>query len=218
MLLKILKFRGFFNGAGCVLSLPLSFRAAASAFWCGVGCVRGGVSLSLSVRGVVSSLPTHLSPPPRPPGAERHPPHITLEERDNPHQVFGSRYKCKHKYKHKHITLEERDNPQQVATDTKIQTHHSRDNPKHRQVWRQHNAKKCDSFYKGLLNTQCAEQMPSITCWGLNERYFLKMREREASHSMEGSLRHSSQVGRDVGKYIDNTFREASKLILRQGY
>ena len=104
MLLKILKYRGFFNGAGCVLSLPLSFRAAASAFCCGVGCVRGGVSLSLSVCGVVSSLPTHLSPPPRPPGAERHPPHITLEERDNPHQVFGGRYKYKHKYKH--ITLE----------------------------------------------------------------------------------------------------------------
>ena len=95
MLLKILNYRGFFNGAGCVLSLPLSFRAAASAFCCGVGCVRGGVSLSLSVCGVVSSLPTHLSPPPRPPGAERHPPHITLEERDNPQQVFGgSTGKC----------------------------------------------------------------------------------------------------------------------------
>ena len=146
MLLKILKYRGFFNGAGCVLSLPLSFRAAASAFWCGVGCVRGGVSLSLSVCGVVSSLPTHLSPPPRPPGAERHPPHITLEERDNPQQVFGGRYK--YKYKYKHISLETIPTKCLAAAHASVKATY---------------CKKCDSCYKAPLNTQCAEQMPSIT-------------------------------------------------------
>ena len=61
------------------MAVTLSF--AASAIWIRVGCVRGGVGPhSLSA---VSSLPTHLSPPPRPPGAGG-PPNITPAQRDNP--------------------------------------------------------------------------------------------------------------------------------------